>query len=125
MLINLSNHPSEKWAEKQRKAAKSVYGSILDMPFPQVPPESSMDEVNKMVNDYTNKIMEYQPVAVHIMGELTFTFSLVDQLMNRGISCIASTTQRNVEEEEDGVRKVRFEFVRFREYRKIKTKPKE
>ncbi len=120
MLINLSNHPSEKWSSKQKKEALEKYGSISDMSFPNIPPEVPIDVVHQLVREFKTKILEQQPSAVHIMGELTFTFSLVDQLMKHKIKCIASTTTRNVEENEEGVKKVRFEFVGFREYRKIK-----
>lgn len=119
MLLNLSNHPSKKWSKNQQKAAESEYKIVKDIPFPHISPEASMGEVNKIVTTYKNKILEYQPDAVHIMGELTFTCSLIDQLMKHKIKCIASTTTRNVEENGEGVKKVRFEFVRFREYKRI------
>jgi hypothetical protein len=56
-----------------------------------------------------------KPDAVHIMGEMTFTFALVNLLKEVGIKCIASTTKRNVEEI-DGKHVSTFQFVQFREY---------
>lgn len=49
------------------------------------------------------------------MGEMTFTYALVNLLKDAGIKCIASTTKRNVEEI-DGKQVSTFQFVQFREY---------
>ena len=40
MFINLSNHPSLKWNEDQKKAALEMGGRIIDMPFPPVPADA-------------------------------------------------------------------------------------
>jgi len=49
------------------------------------------------------------------MGEMTFTFQLVERLKAFGIRCVASTTKRVVEEDGDK-RTYTFKFVQFREY---------
>ena len=51
-----------------------------------------------------------------IMGELTFTCAMVVLLRALNISCIASTTYRNVVDDADGKKIVTFSFVQFREY---------
>lgn len=38
MLLNLSNHPSSLWCDEQKKAAETLFGEIVDLPFPQVDP---------------------------------------------------------------------------------------
>ena len=53
--------------------------------------------------------------AVHIMGEMNFTYSLVSKLKAHNIRCVASTTKRETVEEND-VKISKFNFVRFREY---------
>ena len=53
---------------------------------------------------------------VHIMGELTFSYCLVNKLLAEGIKCIASTTERNTETTAEG-KFTKFNFVKFREYR--------
>ena len=53
--------------------------------------------------------------AVHIMGEMNFTYALVNKLKANGIKCVASTTKRETVEE-NGVKISKFNFVRFREY---------
>ena len=115
MLINLTNHPSVAWTAEQIEAAKE-YGEIVDMPFPQVNPESDEDEINNLANKYFREIIDNKEVdAVHLMGEMNFTFALVTKLKLRGITCIASTTKRETVEE-NGVKISKFKFVRFRRY---------
>ena len=117
VLINLSNHPVGKWSEKQRKAA-AAYGHVMDIPFPTIEPEASEDDIRKLASNYVEKIQEVSSshdITVHIMGEMTFTFSVVQQLKAIGIRCVASTTQRNVSEQ-NGQKTSIFEFVKFREY---------
>jgi len=64
----------------------------------------------KILNNFSN-----QNNAVHIQGEFTFVFALVSLLLNHNIKCIASTTSRNVIEE-NGKKITEFQFVKFREY---------
>ncbi len=116
MLINLTNHPSEGWVGAQMAEALAAYGSITDMPFPQIPPHFSSAEVGALAWDYFEKVAEHHPEAVHLMGEATFTFALVSLLKANGIPCIASTTERIVTLEENGEKRTQFKFVRFREY---------
>ena len=118
MLINLSNHPSEKWVSEQRGTAIEQYGKIIDMPFPRIPPEASYDEVWKIADDYFEQIKtraKQEKTTVHLMGEMTFTYMLVDRLKDANIPCVASTTERTVEER-DGKKIVQFNFIQFRAY---------
>ena len=112
MLINLSNHPSSGWGEKQKRAAMDRFGAILDMPFPEVPPEASGAEIDALAWEYFTKIaaMEGSGNAVHLAGEFTFTYMLLKKLEQAGITAVCSTTRRNPEG------KGEFEFVAFREY---------
>lgn len=116
MLLNLSNHPSTKWPENQKQAAIEKYGSIQDLSFPQIDPQAGKDEVIALANDYMTQIEEINPTAVHIMGEMVFTYQIVSLLKEKGIPCIASTTERIAEEMEDGKKLMTFKFVRFRDY---------
>lgn len=118
MLINLSNHPSEKWSKEQlQKAAE--YGEIVDIPFPQVSPTGDMAYIQNLANQYLEQIMataKDKKTTVHLMGEMNFTYCLVELLRRQGIPCVASTTQRNVVESPDGQKTSVFEFVQFRPY---------
>lgn len=115
MLVNLSNHPSCKWNKEQLYEAKAKYGTILDMPFPYIEPTADTPTVSQLAGVYFLEILACQPQAVHLMGEMTFTFELVNRLRKAQIICLASTTERIVEEKKDE-RVVKFQFIRFRAY---------
>ncbi len=113
MLLNLSNHPSASWSESQLAAAG---GQVVDMLFPQVAPDGNETYIENLANEYLRTILENKDIsAVHVMGEMNFTFALVTRLKASGIKCVASTTQRETVEK-DGVKISKFQFVRFREY---------
>ena len=117
MLINLTNHPLHKWDEKQQELAEKIYGEVVDIQFPNIPPDAGEDDIIRLADEYLQKILPQKPDAVHIQGEFTFTYRMVKILTEHGIKCIASTTNRIMHENPDGSRTYRFEFVRFREYR--------
>ena len=128
MLINLSNHPAYKienkkiiyiWEEEQLNAV-SQYGEIENLPFPNIPPEYTTEQVCDLAKDYLNRCVNLiqssnNESAVHITGEMTFCFELIQLLLKKGYTCITSTTERIVEEK-DGVKKSIYKFVRFRNY---------
>lgn len=123
MLINFSNHPSDKWDEMQKQTALSQFGSIVDLQFPQVDPQANESGIRELANQYVQRIKEMLtlqenkfPVAVHIMGEMTFLFCVINLLKNNEIQCLASTTQRKAIVDDKGVKTSVFEFVRFRNY---------
>src|SRR5574344_2175545 len=119
MLINLSNHPSALWPSEQLEAANSIYHDIVDIVFPSISPEIDEIGINHLVDNYIqiiNGITEGRNYEVHVMGEMTFTLLIVKRLQEKGITCIASTTERKVTEMADGKRITQFNFVRFRKY---------
>lgn len=118
MLINLSNHPSDLWEEKQLTAAKQ-YGEIVDMPFPQVGPEVSHEDILALADECVHAIEEKAQdadIIVHVMGEMTLTYAIVSRLKEMGIRCVASTTERNTAVDDSGVKTSVFAFRMFREY---------
>lgn len=123
MLINLSNHPSKLWGRKQLNSARRKFIAVMDVPFPQVGPSLSEKQVEKLAEKYFKKVlkilMDYnnQNNAVHIMGEMTFSFCLVNMLLKQGITCVASTTDRIVTVDKNGLKTAKFNFVKFREYK--------
>jgi hypothetical protein len=120
MLINLSNHPSSKWQDEQLKAAVEIYGNVLEMPFPIIDPDWNTDRVEAFAIEYTGRcsgmLSEGENNAIHIMGELTFTFHFVTFSKLLGISCIASTTSRIVKANDAGEKISVFKFIKFRNY---------
>lgn len=122
MLINLSNHPSSKWSLEQIRTAKKVYVRIMDLKFPDISPNTELIEVMKESAKYLIEIMNIfahhseENNAVHIMGEFTFTFNLLEILKQNNISAVASTTSREVYEDKKGNKVSKFNFIRFRNY---------
>lgn len=116
MFINLTNHPSSGWSQEQLNAAKE-YGEIIDLSFPIIEPFYTKAEVDELADITIEGIadLDSNPV-VHVMGEMTFTYAIVVRLKARGISCVASTTERLVKMMPDGKKISEFKFVQFREY---------
>lgn len=118
MLLNLSNHPSSSWPANQIDAAMQAYGGVTDLTFPAIDPNSSLKDVTVIADTYLEKIQQMgtRITAVHLMGELTFTYVLCNKLAALSILCVASTTQRNTLDLGDGRKQVAFQFVQFRPY---------
>jgi len=118
MLINFSNHPSQFWDNRQIEASLK-YEKLIDIPFPQISPYASEEDLRILAEEWVQKILELgeaDNITVHIMGEMTFTFMVVTRLKELGIRCVASTTERKTTYNDDGSKVSEFSFVRFREY---------
>jgi hypothetical protein len=121
MLINLSNHPSEKWSDLQLRAASEQFCKVVDLPFPDISPDGDELYIEEIANDYFDKIESLSSKygckpTIHLMGEMNFTCNLLVKLINAGYECVASTTRRETIERADGIRESTFRFVRFRKY---------
>lgn len=119
MFINLSNHPSSKWSSIQLTTAAS-FGIISDLTFPNIDETANEEQIDFIAEQLFDKIVNLAPspelTTVHIMGEMTFTYAMVNLLKAAGYTCVASTSKRIVEELPDGSKNVKFEFCQFREY---------
>ena len=120
MLINLSNHPSAGWSDSQLSAARQ-WGKITDLAFPAIDPESDEEVIKQLASEYQDKIAEIMSDtdganAVHLMGEHTFCFTMARLLQQDGITCLVSTTHRQVTSENNGTKTTYFQFVKFRRY---------
>ena len=113
MLINFTNHPFNKWSEIQKNSSIDKYKEVKDIPFPHINPNADELDIKAEAVKYLEEIIKLNPSAVHIMGEMNFTFQMIYYLMKE---CIASTTSRHVEEFNDGTQKSEFNFVKFRSY---------
>lgn len=132
IFVNLSNHRISNWSNKQLEAAKR-YGTIIDIPFPNIPPHANEEEIIEMAHDaffnilhiaqYNNldvlNLQDYD-ITIHCMGEISFVWYIVAEARkwSDNIHCVVSTTERNVVENTvDGVttKTATFEFVKFRE----------
>lgn len=119
VFVNLSNHPSADWSEEQKKAAL-VYGGIIDVPFPSVPSSCSDKVMQKLADKAVGAVGKAaypaREVTVHVMGEMTLTYRIVNKLKARGIRCLASTSDRVANDLGNGEKISQFHFVEFREY---------
>lgn len=124
MLINLSNHPSANWSEEQIEAAKLQFDEIVDLQFPQINPHWNLEQVEEFAGEFFMDFLkdcefgkyDKKNLTVHIMGELTFCYLMINMFKIKNIKCVASTTERIVIEEIDGKKTAQFRFVQFRDY---------
>ena len=119
IFLNHTNHPSEKWSPEQIAAAK-IFGEIQDLPFPNIPPQFSEEEIKKIVAENLKKILSFEPTAVLCQGEFNYTFAMVSELKKNKIPVFAATSERIVSTviQDDGSSKSvsTFRFVKFRNY---------
>ncbi|MBE7038340.1 MAG: hypothetical protein E7404_05520 [Ruminococcaceae bacterium] len=116
MFVNFSNHPSEKWEEKQINKALE-FGKITDIPFPDVSPEMSEDEIDDIAKDIVEKIVSLNPKAVMCQGEYTLSFNVSLRLLKKGINVVCACSERCTIETQSGKNNMRnslFSFVKFR-----------
>ena len=119
MFLNFSNHPVKTWGRNQLYEAKK-FGEVRDMSFPDVSAAMSADDISVLAEKYVNHIVAMQPSCVLCQGEFTLAYAVVSRLITRGIRVVAACSERNVRVINEGnetVKKVVFEFKRFREYR--------
>ena len=123
MLVNFSNHRIENWGVEQLATAKS-FGEIIDLPFPNVDPTGDRTYIASLADECVERIMSIianpDSDVVHIMGELNLVYNVVNKLKSKGVRCVASTTERKVEEKASSngeIQKITtFKFCKFREY---------
>lgn len=119
MFLNVTNHPSDTWSQAQRQAALA-YGPIVDLPFPDVAPQLSGQQVAAMAQDWAARILALGPDCVLCQGEMTLTCRLVQLLHRQGVRVVAACSERcsATYTDADGCthRTTEFRFVRFREY---------
>lgn len=118
VFINHTNHPSEGWEAEQVKAAE-CYGSIADVPFPDVDPRLDRDGVLDLAKKSLTTILEMNPSAVLCQGDFSYTYAMVNLLKQHNVTVLAASSERFSEMLDDGSIRKRisiFRFVRFREY---------
>lgn len=121
MLINLSNHPFEKWEEKHQQAAFKQFGIVEDLAFPDVDPNADADAISQLAAEYLSACITKLETtygnkdAIHISGEPCFLFQFVTLVKAHGIPCVCSTTHRLVTNV-GNIKTTVFKFVQFRKY---------
>lgn len=119
MFVDFTNHPSSGWSLAQLEAAKG-WGEIVDLPFPDVPANSTEADISRFAGEYLERILELSPDAVLVQGETSLSFAVAARLIKNGIAALCAASERVCETTiaEDGstVRKSVFKFSRFRMY---------
>jgi len=121
LFFNISNHPVAKWREEQLDAAHMLADTLIDIPFPQVCPDASEEQVAQMADELFGNVLNRagdapMSVIAHVMGEMTLTYALVSRLKSAGIKCVASTTERKTYIDAGGMKVSEFKFIKFRDY---------
>jgi hypothetical protein len=91
VLINISNHPSQEWEEKQREG----WDKIIDIAFPSVDPNLSMGEVWELAEQIISEVGErtweidvelkhQEPIYIICEGEYSFTLALTEAIRLTG-----------------------------------------
>lgn len=117
-FINLSNHNSSTWSDKQLEEARK-YGDIVDIKFPSIDPYLTKDEVKELALSYLAKIKALKPSCVMCQGEFCFAYEMINLLKKENIKVVAACSERKtVEKQIENVSEKTsiFEFVQFREY---------
>lgn len=95
-----------------------MWGEVVDLPFPVVDPFLDKHGIADLARDYSIRCLNMlldNGGAVHVMGEHTLTYAMVNELKRHGVLCLASTSQRKTLEE-NGSKLSEFCFCKFREY---------
>lgn len=122
MFINFTNHRLPDWSREQIETAEKEWGTLAELPFPEVDPRGSKDYISQLATEYVQRMeaMLAQSAearhAVHVMGEMTLCFEVVTRLKAKGIHSVVATTRRTILHQKDGIKTNKFEFVQFRSY---------
>jgi len=109
-LLVISNHPVDKWSDEQ----KAGWDVIDYIPFPNISPTMSKNDVIDIADDLVERIsQEFPEHTVTIQGEFSLTCAVVSRLSNSGKEPVFPTTERKVVEK-DGMKTSIFEFVKWR-----------
>lgn len=118
-FVNWSNHPSSSWSNEQYAAATAL-GEVVDIPFPDISPDSDIHFVDSLARSGVESILATYPdkkgTVIHIQGEMTFLYRALLLLEKEGYRAVASTSERQVTFTPTGEKVVKFDFSGFRDY---------
>lgn len=119
LFLNVTHHASSSWSAEQKNAAEEIAYPLEDLPFPDVAPEMTSEEVGALAAVLCGEVLRRGARAALVQGEMTLTYALVRRLERAGVACYAAATARVASvEQEGGVswKRSRFEFAGFRRY---------
>ena len=125
LFINVSNHPSSTWSVEQKQAALKGGRMLVDIPFPNVPPTATRNEIRDMGYQLIHTLDDViannggseSTTTITIVGEFSLTIFVVVKLriLLPGLTIVVATSERNTVINDDGSKTIRFEFVQFRQ----------
>ena len=119
LFINISNHPTANWSQKQIDTAKK-FGEIIDYPFPVVGAAWGEEDICRLAEKVIQDVSVYKDAVLLIQGEYTLTYQLVKRAKELGMRAVAAcsdrVTQESVNEDGTTTKISKFEFVQFRDY---------
>ena len=117
--VNFTNHHSSQWSQKQTEYARR-YGEIEDIPFPDISPDLTNDELYSLAEKYVLILLSKKPCCILCQGESVFSTLIVSMLIKKHIPVVAAVSKRTVKEStnENGqtIKHAIFEFTGFRKY---------
>ena len=136
LIVNLTNHPSKKWDDDQRKAAEELSDfGIIDLNSPIIPEDATFDTVQALSLRALGDILraeksissETLQVTILVQGHSGLVFNVLRALstMNLGeVKCgktpkytaVYAHSRRISKELEDGKKEIGFKFERFIKY---------
>ena len=114
-FINFSNHPSRLWTQQQIEAALK-FGDIKDIPFPEVNPYDTTEDIQILADHYVELIKKENPACVMCQGELCLSYNVIVKLKQNNIKTVAACNYRNIILGDNLTKTTIFEFIQFREY---------
>ncbi|MEY8310008.1 hypothetical protein AAK899_10880 [Erysipelotrichaceae bacterium 51-3] len=118
--MNITNHASQFWSKSQTEAARQLFGTVIDLPFPQIQVQMTDKEIDDLVEIYLKKVTAYENPTVLCQGEFVFTYRMVHALQKRKIQVVAAqgTLEREEYQDKDQntVKRTIYRFARFLKY---------
>ena len=126
-LLNISNHPSSRWEEGQKRG----WDTITDVPFPQIDPSwdtthegwvGACRTIGQAIEEALAQKGEDNLLFLFLAGEFSVCHHIIQTLVHKGLDdeifLVVPTTRREVVEtvKEDGTVEKRavFKFVKWR-----------
>lgn len=85
LLINLSNYPSAKWEQKQKEG----FDKIIDILFPEITKETSLDNISDMSDDIIKSVkskissLDTEDYAwICIQGDICLSYNILLDINN-------------------------------------------
>ncbi len=112
VLVNHTNHLVNEWLQHQVDVTHRMFDRIVDVPFPKIDHEATIEEVSKLAKDNLKTIMkQYEPSAILLAGEFTYVYQFLKHAEKHTDVQIFYAANRGKDEHGKLI------FVQYRSYR--------